>query len=1380
MFNLLLLHSDIFNFSSFKTRKVITAADYSSCPSSVISLANTLESSTWNCAAIFEFTASVIETDSFEYAKPIFELASRQCAELLCIALAAIDPPWQSINKEILVKLTCGFVLGQTSSALVLPRIWALNPNVLLFCMVEMYRRDNSCLSRLLDVTQDLKILQAILDAKPFSFALELACLASRRQILNLDKWLSESLVQKGDFFIREVVAFVYQKAGALKDKSMSNHSVSPEALSIMFNQLAKVFHLMQKDVVDKFREAHNLFLSNFNSDERAAHANLASGAEGLFGEITFATDVEEEVNNFFDRIFVREIGIPDTIQILRQLKESKSVRDQQVFSCFLHNLFDEYRFFGKYPDSELSLTAILFGQLINCDILSATSLQVALRCVQEALRKPIAQKLFKFGLQALAQFHTRLPEWPQFCSQLLQISHIQQQYHDLYEFIKHAQAGDVQIPIQSTHSISSSNNVPSYNTVAGNSRLATSTQTDLEENLVTDSNDSQANPLLEAAELQRLPMPNEAIRDRILFILNNLSNSNIEIKANDLVKILEETHFAWLAQYLVVRRASIEPNYHRLYLDFIEVLQVRALEQHILRQTYVNIYHLLDSSHISDSSSERTLLKNLGSWLGGLTLARNIPILYRDICLKELLIDAFVNNRLIYIIPFVCKVIEQASRSIAFQPENPWLMAIMRLMAELYSFADLKLNLKFEIEVVCKNLAVDLQSLVPSGLLKSSIEQKSLANALHLVAAKTGTCSAFVTIGNSVPHNLRVSSTMTKIVSFAVEYAVRDLAPSTVQRALQHAMNATKVLANKDQVFERSAVKLASSVAATSASALLRETLSSTIAQNIRLYLEWARIPLAPEQIEALTQENLDLASALVGKIALSLSHSFFEKSFGSIRDGHKQQPSSMVEKARKIYEEFGQIPNLALFEGLPVLPLNPVSEEELNRLASILAAESRSISATFPLPDTPATSASLVLSTNQTSGFAPSELFSPGLPAVDSSLDAFFESVCIKFVDMVTSIEKIVSSLNDSDIDSVSKLPPSHELRSMMKQIILLASSSPIHRDELCLLMSQRLMQGLYRTESPLYVDVIILLLIKIFEFSSKAAKEVTSWVVHSCDERKYCVLATVALFGSGLIYVLDFDGQLAKQIESGRSTSVVPFAISLIRRCIFSDKPVAAPYDFVFTLEVLGKIANGESEYHLEGEDELALSIKKEISQLLRDIAIMVKSPQPEAQLIRDQITFCFTDWFRLCQYPSISDKLVASFVAQLFQRSFMDDEESARTFFQICTELSIELYVRQRRAPAILAYRSIDAFARLVGQIIHLHPHQDISLEHTPLEPLRIITIAHSVAGMVFVQGHEQGIHYLQRPLSRLFTSLSSECLIASTSFIDKISLMENLR
>ena len=50
----------------------------------------------------------------------------------------------------------------------------------------------------------------------------------------------------------------------------------------------------------------------------------------------------------------------------------------------------------------------------------------------------------------------------------------------------------------------------------------------------------------------------------------------------------------------------------------------------------------------------------------------------------------------------------------------NPWTMGIMNVLSELHQEHDLKLNLKFEIEVLCKTLNVDIGDLRPSMYLRN------------------------------------------------------------------------------------------------------------------------------------------------------------------------------------------------------------------------------------------------------------------------------------------------------------------------------------------------------------------------------------------------------------------------------------------------------------------------------------------------------------------------------------------------------------------------------------------------------------------------------------------------------------------------------------
>lgn len=39
--------------------------------------------------------------------------------------------------------------------------------------------------------------------------------------------------------------------------------------------------------------------------------------------------------------------------------------REQSIFDCMIGNLFEEYRFFPKYPERQLKIAAILFGKVL-------------------------------------------------------------------------------------------------------------------------------------------------------------------------------------------------------------------------------------------------------------------------------------------------------------------------------------------------------------------------------------------------------------------------------------------------------------------------------------------------------------------------------------------------------------------------------------------------------------------------------------------------------------------------------------------------------------------------------------------------------------------------------------------------------------------------------------------------------------------------------------------------------------------------------------------------------------------------------------------------------------------------------------------------------
>ena len=195
----------------------------------------------------------------------------------------------------------------------------------------------------------------------------------------------------------------------------------------------------------------------------------------------------------------------------------------------------------------------------------------------------------------------------------------------------------------------------------------------------------------------------------------------NLIQKVDELKEIIASDYWPWVAQYLVMKRASIELNFHTLYSNLLDTLRVKELNSSVLRETHRNIRILLKTDKSAGNFSDRQLLKNLGHWLGMITVMKNKPILLDDLDIKSLIIEAYRKGLqdLLYVVPFAAKIMESCARSLVFKPPCPWTMAILNVLAELHREPDMKLNLKFEIEVLCKALSIEVSDLKPKGLLK-------------------------------------------------------------------------------------------------------------------------------------------------------------------------------------------------------------------------------------------------------------------------------------------------------------------------------------------------------------------------------------------------------------------------------------------------------------------------------------------------------------------------------------------------------------------------------------------------------------------------------------------------------------------------------------
>lgn len=168
------------------------------------------------------------------------------------------------------------------------------------------------------------------------------------------------------------------------------------------------------------------------------------------------------------------------------------------------------------------------------------------------------------------------------------------------------------------------------------------------------------------------------------------------------------------------MKRVSIEQNFLPLYNQFVQAINHPLLDAHIKRETFRNIrvgstvvtrseddkvwaleiiqyFQILlrsDKRQAASNYSDRQLLKNLGMWLGSITIARNKPILihvsllspsllrkhilaaimlklrrflcsyisvtFQELDLKALLMEAYYKGQqeLLFVVPFIAKIL--------------------------------------------------------------------------------------------------------------------------------------------------------------------------------------------------------------------------------------------------------------------------------------------------------------------------------------------------------------------------------------------------------------------------------------------------------------------------------------------------------------------------------------------------------------------------------------------------------------------------------------------------------------------------------------------------------------------------------------------------
>ncbi len=707
---------------------------------------------------------------------------------------------------------------------------------------------------------------------------------------------------------------------------------------------------------------------------------------------------------------------------------------------------------------------------------------------------------------------------------------------------------------------------------------------------------------------------PPASVRDRVQKIVNSLTKTNVSDHAADCRSFLKPEYLKWLALY-VVSRVSAQPNYHDVYAQWLQGIGFKEIAPLVLDATFVAVRKTLSSDKIRKNPSERSVLKNLGAWLGQMLLRNNKPLLQRTLDMKELLLQAYETAHLIPVMGFVAKVLESAKGSRVFKPPNPWTMAMLGVMKEITGVPEIKMNLKFELQVLCNSLNIDPKDIQASRLLAQRVRpalgegnadftgkgaalheknvvtipgispQEAAANRMaslsRLLPDLSSTVRLMAAKAGSLP---QVQDALRHTVPLALDAAVREVLPKTVERSVRIACDSTQHLVVKDFAcdanparFEGAAQlvvgRLAGSIALATCTDNLQSALYRALCQNLPRFLPGTDMRRVSEVANAVLLELLDLAQLLVEKAAMDAAVRVIDKRLSgdvrrrkelaaNLRGAPFADPAIMRDSARwmpslppglkptagglstsqlKVYEAFGTSSPWSAAAAVVEAPRRQTAASGAGSDGPTAppAAHAQASTATAAAGPPPPISAAHPAERSQ-EATAPSPIVSASEQISAATANQQYQALMSK---LTAAVHKVLQADSTAQL---SKLPPSHEVHQLLDAIGSVAGKvHAAQRDAAGVSFVRSLWNQLLEVrEASLALSALLHMLSSATSAVPVVRKELTSWLTSMEPERipHRAVLLGMLQASPPLIAVSEMDAFLERCLSSERTPPVV----------------------------------------------------------------------------------------------------------------------------------------------------------------------------------------------------------------------------------------------
>ena len=722
----------------------------------------------WRIVKIVEILIIISkEFDNYNQIKIIFDWAIRNIPEIILMSLLTIkiDFTKNTLMNDLIIELATPILFDKNPRIKLINEIWQLNKDIIIYVLNNSWKNypDLMNLSSILDLANNIikDSLLILVNSKYHDFSIHLGLLASKRDYLYIEKWLKKNIDEYKDDFVLCLINYlninIVQPCKINKDSGieldetnkgniLEKAQLSQESLCIILNTLNSFINNENNNIGNK------LSINTKNQIVKISKIIFVIYDEIQDKQIN-SNEIEEEINKLLCSMFNGEILPDNVVNLLIMYKKSNNKRNIELFSCLISQVIQEYKYlnnFKKNQKNKLKLFSELFGKLIYNKLFEGVLETVALKYILESIQSD-SENLNYFGITSLKEIINIISSWPKFVKKLLNIDKFKQQNKNLYMTIltenekiqkryifEKSENNEKQNGfVPSTKSEHKSSDIDlERKTLNTNASYTMNALSDVKEKEIENNIQENVDKLkykLSGSPKSFISIENQniinnniiinnsieniALIEKITFnsknILENNNQTNIIETASEINKLITNDEMSIkIFSYIIVTTQIIQSKNLTYFNELFNIINNQLLNKYILKYTikYIQILLKIKSLYIEEKAFN--FLKNLGTWLGYITIYKNKPILAKDIDFRELITNSLKNGQLFTTIPFICKVFAFVSKSKIFNLNNPWINAILCLLKEIYFMHSLNQVIKIEIQNFFEFIKIDINAL--------------------------------------------------------------------------------------------------------------------------------------------------------------------------------------------------------------------------------------------------------------------------------------------------------------------------------------------------------------------------------------------------------------------------------------------------------------------------------------------------------------------------------------------------------------------------------------------------------------------------------------------------------------------------------------------